>query len=619
MKTRTIIGLAFFLFVAGFASQAQVQFTRERLIKAMKDELNRNMDRLALENLKKPFYISYSVRDARIMNVSASLGALISSIDRPSREHDMRVMVGDYKQNDENFLELGGDERNTMLENAGQLPLENDYQGMRRALWIATDNLYKRAAESFERKIAALQQQKLTPEEAELDDFSKAPKATLTLPARSFDIQKEKWEGAARELSALFRNYPDIQSSNVNIWLYQADAYFTNSEGTETIVPLTLATIRVSASTQATDGEPLKDALSWVALLPEDLPATASMTKDITEMAGNLVALRDAPVMDDSYTGPVLFENQAVGEAISQRLFSSSSGLIAERKPVFADKNISMYFNQSKKSTFEDKIETRIFPKEISFSAVPSMTKSGSQKLVGSFEVDGEGIKPPKSLLLVDKGTLKTLLHDRVPTPKVRESNGHRRLIIGSTEAGSATGPGVIVMNSSAGRPASELKKDLLKRAKEEGLSYAMLVRKITSPGGGADDFDISSLFMMRSGGQDDPGSKISKPVLIYKVNVADGKETLVRSAEIGGIGAGALRKIASTAKEELVYNTLLPMSGGSGLASMFSISLGGGSSGIPASFVLPKSILFEELEVKKEKRDYTPKLPAVPSPLVKQ
>ncbi len=624
MKTtiKFFISLLFLFFAFNFIGQSQN--TREIIQKAMRDELARNVERLSLEKLKKPFYIAYTIRDLKVMRITASLGALVTSSENPRRDHNVRVMVGDYKRNDENFFETGGSGRNTMLENADRLSLEDDYNGIRRALWIATDNIYKRAAESYERKIAAVEQQKLSTEEAALDDFGKAAKLSFTSPPRTYDFQKSKWEGYAKDMSSLFRDYPDIYSSEVEVRFRQADIYFANTGGTETVYPLTLATIHVNASTQALDGEPLKDHLVYYGITPDDLPSIETVKKEINALAVNLVALRTAPEMDDSYTGPILFEDQAVGELVSQRLFTGSAGLIAARKPIFGDQSVSMFYGQMKKSSFEDKIETRIFTKDISIKAIPSMNKYENTKLIGSFEVDAEGIKPPKELTLVDQGILKTLLSNRVPTPKVKESNGHERPVVGSYGAGSDVGPGVIVLNTSAGKNAAELKKELLRRAKEEGLQYALIVRKLTAPGSGSDDdFDISSIFSMGGMGEEDKGSKLSEPVLVYKVHVSDGKEELLRSVDLGGLGANTLRKIAGVEKKQFAYNTMIPASGAGGFSSMFSfvLSMGGGETftSIPSSFIVPKSILFEELEVKKEKRSYTPKLPVVPSPLVKK
>lgn len=168
--------------------------------------------------------------------------------------------------------------------------------------------------------------------------------------------------------------------------------------------------------------------------------------------------------------------------------------------------------------------------------------------------------------ILVENGILKTLLTNRIPNPKVRKSNGHQRPVIRSAYSSSSSlGPSVITVSTSKGKSYPELKKELLKRAREEGMEYGIIIRKLN-------------------------------PVMVYRVYVEDGSEEPVRSVKLGAFSLSTLRHIASVSEKQFVYNTL--------------------ASGVPASFIVPQTLILEELEVKSEKRDYTPKLPVVSSPL---
>ena len=99
----------------------------------------------------------------------------------------------------------------------------------------------------------------------------------------------------------------------------------------------------------------------------------------------------------------------------------------------------------------------------------------------------------------------------------------------------------------------------------------------------------------MSYGGRD--GVSLSEPILIYRVSVVDGSEEPVRSVKLGSVSISTLRRIVGTAERQNVYNTLT-------------------ASSIPSTFIVPQALLLEEFEVKKEKRDYTPKSPVVISPL---
>ena len=89
------------------------------------------------------------------------------------------------------------------------IPLENDYAGIRRSLWKETDRQYKSAAETLESKRSAMKQQNLSQEEEGLPDFTRTEPVRLQLDGPDFALNKARCEEAARELSAVFKNYHD--------------------------------------------------------------------------------------------------------------------------------------------------------------------------------------------------------------------------------------------------------------------------------------------------------------------------------------------------------------------------------------------------------------------------
>lgn len=567
--TANILWLLFILIISFSLIQAQSKTSREIILSAMKDELARNMEQLQLENLQKPFFISYTVRDVKTMEVAATLGSIVNSDENHFRNHNVRLMVGDYKLSDENFQDPGSTGfQNTLLLGTDDLPLEDDYYGIRRALWISTDWVYKSASEKYEQKKAALEQQELSEEEKSLEDFSKAPVVKFTAPPRQFAMERAKWEDIAKEISTVFKNYPDIYSSQVRFFFFQGDAFFINSEGTEVVQPLTIVYSIINAGTQAVDGDPLNDMNVYVGTVPQDLPSIQSIKQDVKEMAEQLIMLRTAPVFEESYTGPVMFENQAVGELIAQQMFERSSALLAYRTPIMAGRTSA---RGRPSQSLEDKIGTRILARDLTIKAMPTMETFSGVRLIGSYKVDEEGVKPPDEIVLVENGMLKTLLSNRTPTLKVKESNGHDRSVISLGRfASSRLGPSVIQMTTSDGKPVAEMKNELLQLAKDEGLEYGILIRKVMS---------------------------LTNPVLIYRVNVEDGEEQLVRSAMLGSFSLSSLRRIYSASAEQFLYQR----------------------GGIPASYIVPQALIFEELEIEQQKRSYTPKLPVVPSPLLQE
>lgn len=565
IKRITLFISMLLIFIASIS--AKTKTTHDIILSAMKDELTRNLKQLQLENLQRPFFISYTVRDFTSVSISATLGALIESEVSPLRSYNVRVMVGDYQMTDENFQDSAPSGfQSSLLQGMDELPIEDDYYGIRRALWISTDRVYKSASEKYERKRAALQQQELSEEERSLEDFSRAPVVKYRKPAPEFKFDRACWEGIVRQLSSLFKAYPDIYASQVRFNLVHGDSYFINSEGTEVIQPFKLASIIVNGSTQAVDGDWLTDAFFFIGFSPDELPSLAVLNQETNSLVERLLALRRAPVFEGAYTGPVMFEGSAVAELISQQLFERPGGLLAFRKPVSAAMGRSQPLPSQ---SLEDKIGTRILSRDLSIMARPTLKSFAGTNLIGSYEVDEEGVVPANEIVLVENGILKTLLSNRTPTLKIKSSNGHERPMFSLGRfAGSRLGPSVIVVTSNQGKTSAEMKTELLKLAQQEGLDYAIIVRKM--------------MFSLR-------------PAMVYRVWVADGSEELVRSASLSRLAVSSFRRIYLASSEQILYQ----------------------KGGIPASYIVPNALIFEELELEQEKRSFTPKLPVVPSPLL--
>ncbi|MBP7864424.1 MAG: hypothetical protein KA419_00630 [Acidobacteria bacterium] len=607
---------------------AQDEASRLAIRKAMKDELQRNREQLALPGLQKPFQIVYRLRDIDTTVIRASLGALVQSQSQHRRDHRVDVLVGDYFRNNLNFFEMTGGMVGRMVMRGGgggaEIPIENDVSVIRTALWSSTDEAYKEAAEEFERKMSAVSQQKLTEEMAALPDLSRAEPVTRVEPPRRFSVDKPHWEKVVRELSGALRKYPDVQASSVCACFIQTDASLLSTEGIETVVPVTLAVVKADFSTQSDDGTPLRDYVCFLGPTPADLPSPDSMKASLEQGVARFCELRTAPLFDGSYSGPVLFEAEAVGELFGQRLFSASApGLIAARKPVCDNPQAARMVEMMSGKSLEDKLDTRVLPKEFSIVAVPGLPSFGDVRLVGTFSVDAEGVVPAEKLTLVEGGILKNLLNGLIPTPKCPKSTGHSRLVINPMAPAEAVGPGVVSVETTGTAPKDGLKAELLRLAKEAGSKQAYIVRKLANPAMESKDLQGLVAGLMMRMGSEAGEDRIGEPVYVYRVDVETGKEEPVRGCTLAGVPVSALRRIAGADAERLAYNTLVPASAGdsaaSGILSLFGGGGGGGGwrpSGIPASFIVPRGLLFEELDLKKESRTATPRLPVVASPL---
>jgi len=574
---------------------------------AMKQEIQRGMDSLKIEKMLSPKFISYSISDAKALQIEAILGAIVTSEERPVKLFENRVLVGENGKTNENYL----DENNmwSWSRYSNEIPFSNNKNDIRRALWLLTDNNYKDAITNYEAKISALSQQSLTEEEKQLLDFCPVKKSETVVPYQIFQINKSQMESLARNLSSVFKKYPLIQKSDVNVFVYDGQVYFANSEGTSIQYPLQITSVKVVATTQAPSGDVLNDHVLWFCKNTSQLPNEKTMIAEVEKMAKSLSDLSQKAAVNEPYSGPVLFEGQAAAEVFVQKFFTNINGLVSIRKPVVGSEQILRFApDKVKENTLEAMLNKKIISRDISIEAISTLTTFQNVFLFGSFIADAEGVKVLDTLILVENGVLKNLLCSRTPSLKMNQTNGHARAALSNGGIKTVTGPGVIKMtnnNPATSVDKKKLKEMLLAAAKEEDLGYAYIVRKVVSDAAGIKSENIAGYF-----GESKPKIDLSKTIQVYRVKVSDGSEELVSLAEIQGLSTKSFKRLLATSSEMQVYNTMV---------QPINIELYNWEyklTGIPASFILPEGLLFQELDVVKEKQGVVKNIPVVSNPL---
>ncbi len=555
---------------------------------AMEQEMQRTMEELSLGDLKRPCFAGFTLSRARTLQITASLGAIVRSDLSPQDRARVRLLVGSHKMSNENYMFSGN------WTQSDDIPRDDSRRGIRQVLWRIVDGRYKEHAEELEKKLAAIAQQNLAPEDTSLPDLAPASPLTYERTAARVEWEPAYWQDLARRLSAIFLDYPQIQASQVSLYAYQAEVCYLNSEGTWARYPVRVSAVVAEARVQAADGRDIEDRIEFFFQTPSGLAGEASMAQRIREMAATLIALRSAPLFEDSYSGPVMFEGQALAELLAQRLFSDQTGLKAKRKNIL-DPSYSRYrTRQALENPLEARLGKKVLWRGLSIKDVPGLEEMDGQSLIGSYEVDAEGVRPPEELVLVEKGVLKNLLNGRTPTRRVPQSNGHKRLELTANGLAEEIGPGVVVVTAHKSEPYERLKRRLIKAARSEDLDYAYIVKKMGRATGGSNR---------------DQEASLGEPVVVVQVSVKDGSERLVRGAEITGFSLNALKRVLGAAKEPYIYNTMLG-------ADSWRQSWGWGLCGVPTTLVVPGALILEEVDMAQERRAVTAKLPAVTNPL---
>jgi len=400
------------------------------------------------------------------------------------------------------------------------MPINDDYWGIRRALWSSTDNVYKSAARQFQKNTMILADQKKELKEVPHRSFVKTPAVNFITQEKPSTIEADKLQALAKDLSAIFKEYKEIDNSTVVLSYSQGYTYFVNSEGSEIKTFKGILQLQISAQTRTEKGEPVFDQLSYLLSSPSSLPSMDDLKAQTKNLAEKVAKLKVSESFKDEYTGPVLFEGKSVANVFANALFSSEATLMASNTIGSANG-----YRFDANSTLDLKVGKKITSDLISVTAKPKLKKYKEVDLIGSYDVDVEGVVPAESLLLVENGILKNLLNDRTVTQSDQTATGHYG------------GPGVIEITSSQTTSEADLKKQLIKSAQEEGLDYGIIVRDLSFGGLGF--------------------------VNIYKVSLEDGKEELLRSANISIPDIKGIRKLIGASANSSAYNVQTPRGNG--------------------------------------------------------
>src|SRR5207237_8032120 len=168
---------------------AQKPTAQDPVARAMRDGRARSMTERLSDTLPKPYFVAYRIDDIETTEAEASLGSLLSGSDARTRHLRVELRVGDYDFDNSNFMGMGGGPAFSMLaglRGGALLPLDDQYQEIRRQLWLASDGAYKRAVEQLAQKRAAPQNQTRA---EPLPEFAQDPPAVLTdvVPAPPLD------------------------------------------------------------------------------------------------------------------------------------------------------------------------------------------------------------------------------------------------------------------------------------------------------------------------------------------------------------------------------------------------------------------------------------------------
>ena len=515
----------------------------EAITRAMRDELARSMKKLQLENLDKPYFVSYRLVETSRCSAAASFGALINSFCEPpataprNRSMSVEVRVGAYERDNTNFfapMNAAGVIRQLLPGGGVATPIDDNYDEIRRQLWIATDSAYKNALDNYAKKKAALEHRTRPRDTA--PDFSHEDVVTDTENEAPINWDRQQVEGTVKALSAIFRETSGVDHAEVTLDATVWNTYYVNSEGTSYTRHKSFVELRTAADTQATDGMPLADFDVVYGRSLAELPSRDDLTKRVRSLADRLTALRKAELMD-RYSGPVLFEGEAAAELFLQAFGSAVTGT---PRTVVDDLRLEGIFQNN--GGFADKIGSRVLPDFLTLKDEPAARDFHRAPLFGSYQVDDDGVKAGETTV-IDKGILQALLHTRALIPDTTHSTASRR--------SNGAMPSNLLFSTERTMTGEQIKSELVRLIGQRHKEFGILVRRMGNQQLMA---SLSRTRIVLFNGSNAPGSISVQPVLeAYKV-FPDGHEEPLRNLDIHGLTLDAFRNILAVSEPSTIY-----------------------------------------------------------------
>jgi predicted Zn-dependent protease len=488
--------------VAAQASRADAE--KDPLFKAMLEELDRSKTELQLKGFEKPFFIQYRVEDVDNFETKAEFGATEGSMRTHQRVARITVRVGDYK------TDSSGARGDGALELSA---LDDDPIAVRSALWSATDQAYKAALSAYAQKQAELKQVQTPPQ---ADDFSKEKPVIMLEAPSKLKIDEAAWAERVAKDSGLYRTDASVKAAQRDVQYSVAtfhgrvtNTWLVNSEGT--IVRKSEGGYQevFGVGTQAADGMRLDRSYASTGVELKELDAPETFQKHAVTLIASLADLRNAPLVEEEYHGPVLLSADAGADVMRTIM---AGGVTATRPRLGTEARTN--------GPFASSYHARVLPDFMDVVDDPELKSFEGHELLGAYDVDDEGV-PAQSVKLVTGGRFENYLVGREPVRDFPQSNGHARAAV--------TGPArpsisVLKVTAQNGIADEELNRKLLDMAKDRGLK--------------------STYYVATLGGD-------LTPRLIYRVTL-DGKRELMRGAVLEDLDQRALRSGVEAAGKDL-------------------------------------------------------------------
>jgi len=538
--------------------QAAARPTKAPVLTAMEQELERNMEGLK-QATPAPYFIGYTVTEQQRAQVQGSNGALLDSNETRVRFLEAQVRVGSYDLDNTRNI---GDGRGGSFSGT-QIPIDDDVDAIRRAIWLETDSQYRAAAEALMR-IETGKEVKVQTAEGKAPDFSREKPESHFGPRASFQVDRKPWEERLRRVTREFHSSADILNSIATFTAIAENQYQATSEGTRLQFGQVRYRLELFVQSKAADGMDINRYYNFDWTDPAGAPSDEQVMRQARELIKETQALRNAPLVEP-FAGPALLSGRAAAVFFHE--------VFGHRAEGHRQKDIN------EGQTFTNKVGEKILPDFISIYDDPTRLRMNSGVLLGYYPYDDEGV-PAERVTLVENGVLRSFLLSRSPLVGFPTSNGHGRRQVGFSPVARQ---GNLIIESQRKLPDAELRRKLVEEIQRQGKPFGLYI----------DDLEGGFTFT----GRGLPQAFQLLPLVVYRVYADGHPDEIVRGVDVAGTPLVSLTKIVATGDKPEIFNGYCGAESGS----------------VPVSAVAP-AMLISELEITK-KETSTDKPPILPPP----
>ena len=494
-----------------------------KLEQILKKEAERNLEKLSKEQVPA-YYIAYRVYDT----ISAEGNSTFGELSRPSVCNRMRwaqvqLRVGSPAL--DNTHEVKGDDSGAFYNSTKyvRIPLEDNEKAISTALWLNTDEVYKKAVIHFQ-KVQSQAVTKVASEDKAPDFSTEKREVYHEKPYQEKDVRKYMSELDKRIAlySSYFNSNKELTDGNVSYNVVLLRSSFVDTEGASIAQNSFQFRIMANARTVADDGMELPLYKSYYANTFDELPGNKQVKQDMEWISNTLSALKKAPVAD-TYAGPAILDAAAAGvffhEFFGHRLEGARMKLEASDQ------------------TFKKKIGEQVLADDISVYFDPQLRTYKETPLSGGYVFDDEGMRG-RRVDVVANGVLKDFLMSRTPIDGHPVSNGHGR---GQIYYAPVTRQSNMIVETSRPKTDRELREMLVKELKSHNKPYGYRFCEVSGGFTNISRIDANAFYVT--------------PLVVYRVYADGRQDELVRGVNLVGTPLSIFSQIGGCGDDHVVFN----------------------------------------------------------------